>query len=52
MNSAEYINAESDDKGYGNGLFESMVERIYLGRYVLYCLIGSVLPADQQWCLD
>ncbi|MCJ1343277.1 hypothetical protein MMC31_001470 [Peltigera leucophlebia] len=47
--SAEYINAESADKGYGSWLFESMVERMYLGRY---CLIDSVLPADQQWCVD
>ena len=47
--SAEYKNAESIDKGRGNGLFGSMVERMYLGRY---CLIDSVLPADQQWGVD
>lgn len=47
--SAEYMNPESIDMGCGNGLFELMVERMYLGRY---CLIDSVLPADQKWCVD
>lgn len=43
--SAGYINAESIDKGRGDGLLESMVERMSFGHH---CLIDPVILADQQ----